>query len=167
MKNHAIYSSVPGNALSSVVSAGSSAELVSTTRKRYRQETAAPSHAESAVQRLTAAEAWKIAIQSFVVGNGSPSKTASRDEIDDHISRLGSSESYVESVPRKYKTFQRYLERNRKRVLAETMSSPLAKAGCSRIGGNANSATDSLAEKMFLRIQERQRPPYEPSAIHN
>jgi hypothetical protein len=54
----------------------------------------------STPSRRTGQEAWMEAIRSFAIQK-------SMDEIDKYLARLGASERYLTSIPRKYTTFCR------------------------------------------------------------
>jgi 23S rRNA-/tRNA-specific pseudouridylate synthase len=69
----------------------------------------------------------------------------SMGEIDKYLARLGVSERYLTSIPRKYTTFCRYLLRNRHRILESDDS-------------NSSENQENIATSMFIRIEERQRP---------
>jgi 23S rRNA-/tRNA-specific pseudouridylate synthase len=111
--------SVPGHAVSG--------------QKRPREQDKGTLSGASDPSRRTGQEAWMEAIRSFAIPNSS-------DEIDKYLARLGASERYLTSIPRKYKTFCRYLERNRHRIF------------------ESDQIQENVATSMFVRIEERQRP---------
>ena len=118
--------SVPGHALSG--------------QKRPREEDKGILSGASDPSRRTGQEAWMEAIRRFAAQNSS-------DEIDKYLARLGASERYLTSIPRKYKTFCRYLERNRHRIFESDDTK-----------GFNPQHQENIATSMFVRIEERQRP---------
>jgi tRNA pseudouridine32 synthase/23S rRNA pseudouridine746 synthase len=91
--------------------------------------------------RRTGQEAWMEAIRSFATQN-----STSSNEIDKYLARLGVPERCLTSIPRKYKTFCRYLERNQRRVFGSDDTKGF------------NPETAMTMKSMFVRIEERQRP---------
>jgi hypothetical protein len=75
--------------------------------KRPREKDKGTFSGASTSSRRTGQEAWMETIRTFAT---------QIDEIDKYLARLGASERYLTSIPRKYKTFCRYLERNRHRM---------------------------------------------------
>jgi tRNA pseudouridine32 synthase/23S rRNA pseudouridine746 synthase len=75
--------------------------LNSSSNKKRQRET-----------NLTPQQAWATSIRSI-------SDVVEKDEIDDYISKL---QAQADSVPRKFTVFQRYLERNRKRIFDTVVS---------------------------------------------
>jgi 23S rRNA-/tRNA-specific pseudouridylate synthase len=101
--------------------------------------------------RRTAHEAWVLALRSFQQQEEDSNDTnnnTSMDVADQCLQRLATSESskLLESVPRKYKVFRRYVQRNQKRLLDNN--------SCAHDEDNL----ESLAKIMFQRIEARQRP---------
>ena len=89
-------------------------------------------------ERRTGQEAWAAAIRTF------------RDETVEDTSgaclqRMAATDSLIDSIPRKFKLFQKYVERNQKRLL---------------VPDEAGKAVDvqATAKGVFERIQDRQRP---------
>jgi tRNA pseudouridine32 synthase/23S rRNA pseudouridine746 synthase len=127
--------SVPGHAVSG--------------QKRPREEEKGTlSAGASDPSRRTGQEAWMEAIRSFAAQNSSD------DEIDKYLARLGASERCLTSIPRKYKTFCRYMERNRHRIF----ESDDTKGFNPQHHGNGDQIQENVATSMFVRIEERQRP---------
>jgi tRNA pseudouridine32 synthase/23S rRNA pseudouridine746 synthase len=125
--------SVPGHAVSG--------------KKRSREEDKGTLTGASDPSRRTGQEAWMEAIRSFAIQN------TSSEEIDKYLARLGASERYLTSIPRKYKTFCRYLERNRHRIFESDDIK-----GFNPDIGNGDQIQENVATSMFVRIEERQRP---------
>jgi hypothetical protein len=103
-----------------------------TNRKRPRSPNA------DVPERRTGQEAWAAAIRTF------------RDEtVEDNsgacLQRLTAADNLIDSIPRKFKLFQKYIERNKKRLL---------------VPDEAGEAVDvsATAKALFERIQDRQRP---------
>lgn len=145
--------SVPGHA------------AVESGQKRPREEdkgttTSTPtSSGASDPSRRTGQEAWMESIRSFAVPNNSCGSDDDEDEIDKYLARLGASERCLTSIPRKYKTFCRYLERNQHRIFKSDNDT---KRSLNPENGNGDQIQDNVAmdtmRTMFVRIEERQRP---------
>ncbi|KAL7476399.1 hypothetical protein ACHAW6_002265 [Cyclotella cf. meneghiniana] len=140
------------------------------------------SKANSHAQRLTAQEAWVNAIRSFamkdgpIAGKTTPQKAVPTAEdtqtqaVDELIRNLAATPD-TSSVPRKCPTFERYCQRNRKRLLpsfpALDMSSapaktnldepPLKRQKRSKLN-TISSQLCNIAQIAFSIIQQRQRP---------
>jgi tRNA pseudouridine32 synthase/23S rRNA pseudouridine746 synthase len=124
--------SVPGHAVSG--------------QKRPREEDKGALSGASDISRRSGQEAWMEAIRSFATPNSS-------DVIDKYLARLGASERYLTSIPRKFKTFCRYLERNRHRIFESDDTE-----GFNPDNGNGDQIQENIATSMFVRIEERQQP---------
>jgi tRNA pseudouridine32 synthase/23S rRNA pseudouridine746 synthase len=142
--------------------------LESNQRKRPHPEGKDPSIGE----RLTASQAWKKAIQSF----GERATQTPKDEVDGYIANLGASESLLANVPhKKFKVFLRYLQKNRSRICENDPDSlSVARSDSEKTKmAETNETLEDLAQRMFHRIQERQKPlmnlpessPHEESAF--
>jgi hypothetical protein len=105
---------------------------------REKDKSATLSGGASTPTRQTGQEAWMEAIRSFATQK-------CMDEIDEYLARLGASERYLTSIPRKYKTFCRYLLRNRHRIFENDDIS-------------SSEIQENLATSMVVRIEELQRP---------
>jgi hypothetical protein len=140
------------------------------------------SESKPRVQRLTAQEAWVRAILSFVAIEGQnteerqlllsdnslkqqdTAKDDTQTQAVDELIRNLSVTSDTSSIPRKCPTFERYCQRNRRRLLPSfpeldkpspansTQESPLKRQKKSNI------ELKSIAQIVFSIIQQRQRP---------
>lgn len=107
--------------------------------------------------RRTAQEAWVMAVQSFArVSTQVQTEESQRNKggIEEvailclqNIANMNS--NLLESIPRKLKLFQRYFERNHKRLL------PLGSSASTSV---PQSELQDLATTMFRLIEARQRP---------
>jgi hypothetical protein len=131
--------------------------LLLKNRKRPR-----PEDGTNTPLRRTAQEAWVLALQSFQQkekdsNDNKNNSTTSMDVADQCLQRLATSESsskLLESVPRKYKVFRRYVQRNRKRLFLDNSNS----CSSSSSAAHDEDTLESLAKNMFQRIEARQRP---------
>lgn len=82
------------------------------------------------------AQAWIQAIQNI------RDDRTTKDTVDCYIAKIGATDTYLSSVPRKLKTFQRYVERNNKRIFTEN---------------EKNLDQLSISRTMFLRIESKQK----------
>jgi 23S rRNA-/tRNA-specific pseudouridylate synthase len=161
--------SVPGFATKKSSTNPDDDRLESNQRKRpHSPEGKDPSIGE----RLTSSQAWKKAIQSF----GERATETPKNEVDGYIANLGASESLLEFVPhKKFQVFVRYLQRNRSRIFRNNPDSlSVARSDNEKTKMAETSETlEDLAQRMFQRIQERQKPlmnlpessPHEESAF--
>jgi tRNA pseudouridine32 synthase/23S rRNA pseudouridine746 synthase len=97
----------------------------------------APGTKSPGEQRRTAQEAWVLAIQSFgdlKGGNDNDNENSVSIQCLQRLAKNG-----AKSVPRKFKLFQRYLERNQKQLMLSVEE-------------------ELLVEAMFQKIVTRQRP---------
>jgi hypothetical protein len=94
---------------------------------------------EEVPERRTGQEAWAAAIRTF------RDKTVEEENCGACLQRLAATDSLIDSIPRKFKLFKKYVERNQKRLL---------------VPDEAGKAVDipATAKAMFERIQDRQRP---------
>ena len=123
--------------------------------------------------RMTAAEAWKKAIETFVVRMDSKKQQQQqqqkRDEVDVCLAQLGATEGSISSVPRKFKVFRRYIQRSQRRIFAYcpvclwTKQDGKSTCACTQevddkhVGGKSRHDVDMLTKQMFQRLQEKQR----------
>jgi hypothetical protein len=89
-------------------------------------------------ERRTGQEAWAAAIRTF-------RDETEEDTIGACLQRLSAADNLIASIPRKFKLFQKYVERNQKRLF---------------VSEEAGKAIDvpATAKALFERIQDRQRP---------
>jgi hypothetical protein len=124
--------------------------------------------------RRTGHEAWVLAIRSFektfVSGEDNhpqhPTDTPNDDDdwmILTCLSRLAQADSVIESVPRKYKLFRKFVERNQRRWITSDPLMDFAAAAATTNTTTTRSRLDSteldrLSQAMFQQIEVRQRP---------
>jgi hypothetical protein len=132
--------------------------------------------AQSKPQRLTAQEAWVMAVRSFASGEKSDDNSTQNQIHDgddnqtravDELIRNLSATSDTSSVPRKCSTFERYCQRNRRRLLPsfpELDTAPVTASGQEppnkrqKMSYNIPTELKNIAQIAFSHIQQRQRP---------
>jgi 23S rRNA-/tRNA-specific pseudouridylate synthase len=121
--------SVPGNADSENKTAG--------VKRRRRDEATSQSTA------LTAQEAWSKAILTL-----STAHKESGDVVDQCLVNLGTPESAIASVPRKFSTFQRYVQRSRQRIFLDNQQQTTEMS---------KEDIEKACKKMYQRIEAQQK----------
>jgi tRNA pseudouridine32 synthase / 23S rRNA pseudouridine746 synthase len=132
---HIVVIDKPGNLRSVPGNADSEHKQTAGLKRRRREDS--PS-----TGRLSVQEAWAEAIKIL-----SRNPTSSVHSIDHYLVNLGTPESAVASVPRKFKTFQRYIQRSRQRIF-----------GGDRVKGvKSEEETNQVIQEMYQKIEEQQK----------